>query len=361
MASPSRQPDTGLEHELLDERPFEFNFFQAVRLLRRIYPHRKPVGHDSIPGDEVARFAGDHTLTFPPSDIRDIKTSKTGQPRMTVSFMGLTGREGVLPFHYTDFVIERRLSVRDTTAADFFDLFLHRLVSLFYRAWEKHSIAAGYEDTLRNGTDAGLPPYIFDLVGMGTAYLREHAHEIDDDVLIYYSGLFAQHPHSPAALESMLSDYFQVPVVVESFRGHWFELDPAEYTEMSEDAVRNVLGEGAVAGDAVWNPQARIRLHVGPLTWKQFRAFLPGGSALPKIIALTRFFIDWSVDFDLKLILRKRDVPELILFDAAPKPPMLGLCTWLKTSEFEEDAADVVLSSVPGMATAKGQAGAAAA
>ena len=43
MAAPGRRTDPSLE-EALFERGYEFEFFQAVRLLARIYPQRKPVG-----------------------------------------------------------------------------------------------------------------------------------------------------------------------------------------------------------------------------------------------------------------------------------------------------------------------------
>lgn len=356
MAAKGRRTDSGIDKALLGERPFDFDFFQAVRLLSRVYPKRNPVARDGVPDDEIVRFRGSQNLTFPPSAIHDIEEKPEGPPHMTVSFMGLIGSQGVLPFHYTEFLQDRRFTGRDTAAADFFDLFLHRLVSFFYRAWEKHSIAVQYEQALtgRAEENSDLKQYLFDLIGVGTDGLRSQAPSLEGQALIFYSGLNAQRPHSASALEGMLGDYFQVPVRVEQFRGKWFVLDPSEYSDIQTNGAQNRLGEGATAGDAVWHPQARIRLHLGPLTWKQFRSFLPGGKALPGLIALTRFFLDWSVDFDLQLYLLKTEVPELELSDEASKPPALGLSTWLKTSEFQEDARDVIISSAPGMTVAHG-------
>ena len=44
MATQSRKPDPGIDGPLLDllkNEPYKVVFFQAVRLLRRVLPHRK--------------------------------------------------------------------------------------------------------------------------------------------------------------------------------------------------------------------------------------------------------------------------------------------------------------------------------
>jgi hypothetical protein len=49
---------------------------------------------------------------------------------MVISFLGLTGPQGVLPQHYTQLLIDR-VRRKDFALRDYFDIFHHRMVSLF--------------------------------------------------------------------------------------------------------------------------------------------------------------------------------------------------------------------------------------
>ena len=331
--------------ELLFQRGYEFSFFQAVRLLARVEPGRQPVGGVSPPASETVRFRTRQSFEFPASAIHQIERDGRGQPQMTVAFMGLTGRQGVLPFHYTEHVI-RRLQEKDTTPAAFMDLFNHRLVSLFYRAWEKYYLPAQYEREQLGQVppQRGFGQYLCDLIGLGTTGLRGRLSDSSERTLLFYAGLVAQRPHSASALEGILRDCFQVPVRVEQFRGKWFPLEDQELSYLRGAGWHNRLGEGAIAGDAVRNQQARIRLVVGPLSYSKFRAFLPGGRALLKLVELTQFIVDRSVEFDVQLSLLATEVPWCRLTDEGRDAPVLGLSSWLKTEEFVREARDVVLT-----------------
>ena len=120
----------------LFEEPYRFEFFQSMRLLERALPDPRSVGREGSPNTEVVRFRALQALTFPPSSIYDLSrpASPEQTPVMTVAFMGLTGPSGVLPRHYTELMLrlERASSSPQRFALrDWFDLFNHRLISLF--------------------------------------------------------------------------------------------------------------------------------------------------------------------------------------------------------------------------------------
>lgn len=343
MAAESRGADSGLGRELL-QRGFRFDFFQAVRLLARVYPDRQPVGEMASPSKEVVRFRAHQTLAFPPSSIFQITPGhdETRPAEMTVAFMGLTGPLGVLPRYYTELMLER-LQAKDTTLRDFFDLFNHRMISLFFRAWEKHHCTVGFEQWLLKGTGDRFARCLFALAGLGTSGLRERL-TIDDRSILRYVGLLGQRPRSAEALEHCLADYFDVPARVNQFIGAWLNLEEAEWTRIGTTGRNNVLGRSAVAGTKVWDQQAACEVELGPLEYEQFNKLLPSGRSYPTLVQLTKLFAGPELDFEVQLVLRADQVPAAKLQSTDTYAPRLGWTTWLKTRERERHADEVTFS-----------------
>lgn len=342
MGASGRRTGPSLE-ELLFQHGHDFGFFQAVRLLNQISPHRQQVGGEAMPSSEIVRFCSHLSMSFPPGAIQRIDRSPDGDgpATMTVNFMGLTGPQGVLPAHYTELLVAREAE-KDNALSAFLDIFNHRLISLFYRAWKKHHFVIGYERAARSGAqDDKFTQYLFDLIGMGTPGLRGRL-GIRDQVLLSYAGLIVHRPHSASALGGILRDYFGEPVEIDQFRGRWFPLDEPSRSFLRQDGVHNQLGVGAIAGDAVWNQQARFRVQVGPISLARFVEFLPGGKAFAELVELTRYFVGLALEFDIQLILKATEVPSCRLTDEGADAPRLGWLGWLKTQEFREDAHQAV-------------------
>jgi len=263
---------------------------------------------------------------------------------MTVAFLGLTGPQGTLPHSYTEEIIARTAK-KDLASAAFLDIFDHRLISLFFRAWEKHHFFISFErerTSTKPAPEESFTDYLFDLIGMGTDGLRNRM-RIRDEALLLYAGLIAQRPHSASALAGILRDYFRVPVEIEQFRGKWFPLAEDVLPYLDCEGEHNMLGMGAVAGDAIWNPQARFRVRLGPLTFARFRAFLPGGTALEELRQIVQFLVGSALEFDVQLILVATEVPECLATDEGNRAPLLGLSSWLDRTSVPYDARDVIL------------------
>jgi type VI secretion system protein ImpH len=337
MATPIRRTDTPLVKILSDEA-YGFDFFQAVRILERVYPLRKAVGRDSEPDNEVVRFRTRASLDFPASQIHQISGNGNLErpPEMTVAFMGLTGPLGVLPVHYTELILDRT-RYHDHALWDFLDMFNHRMLSLFYRAWEKYRFPVAYE----RGEEDRFTEYLFDIVGLGTGGLRGRL-SLPDQGLLLYSGLIAQRPHSASASAAILSDYFGVPWRIEQFYGQWLKLDEESLTRLG--TANSELGMSTVAGNRVWDIQSKFRVKLGPLTFAQFKSFLPIGSAFKPAADLMRLLAGIEFDFDLQLILKAEEVPACVLTTRAKHRPSLGWTSWLKTSKFTKDDDQVVLN-----------------
>lgn len=333
-------------NEHLFENPFEYNFFQAVKLLHLMLDDRPGVGRIAKPDDEPVRFKSRQSLEFQPSSIHAISTDDD-PPRMVVAFMGLTGVQGALPHHYTEHIIARA-QAKDFAMREFFDLFNHRLISLFYRAWEKHHFPVRYELAAAKGQTDEFTQYLFDWIGLGTANLRGRM-AIQDRALLRYAGLLGQTPPSAVSLRAILRDHFQVPVQVEQFIGSWYRLSEEDQCDLMGSGMNNQLGEGAIAGDAVWDPQAGFRIRVGPISLERYVAFLPDGNAIREFQALVRFYVGQVLEVDLQLVLNAEEVPWCQLGDESPAGPRLGWCGWLKTEDFATDAQDAVFEISPAL------------
>jgi type VI secretion system protein ImpH len=362
MAAESRTENSGLNTEadagqelvrrrhwvedIFRDRPGEFDFFQAVRLLSRLGPGLSAPGlFPKAPREEVVRFAVNPEYWFPPSAIKNLEWPKLNPqretwrpPRMEVNFLGLVGPQGVLPLVYSEFIMDR-VRARDRSALEFLDLFHHRLVSLFYQAWEKYRFWVSYE----RGEPDRMSAYLMDIIGLGTPGLQKRQ-EVSDTSLLFYTGLLALLPRSAMALEQFLSDYFDVPILVEQFGGSWYKLNPEDTCQFADPATpAEQLGFGVVVGDAVWDRASRARVQIGPMGLAQYLDFLPGGAAAKPLAAILKFFTGGEIIFEVQLILDRDNVPKCQLGVDAEAPPMLGWMTWMNQQRPRtEDPGDTV-------------------
>jgi type VI secretion system protein ImpH len=351
LSAPGAQParrtpgDRTLE-EWLFEEGYAFDFFQAVRLLEQLDAARAPVGRAGAPEAEAVRFHARLSLDFPPSTIYEVKrpSAELPLPSLTAAFMGMTGPSGVLPRHYTEQLmrLEREAKGAEKRALRaWLDLFNHRFISLFHRAWDKYRFFLAFERGEYNRREPD--PFtlgLLSLIGLGTPALRNRLHivrrdvgqafqpdvgatfdahptirragkpdlpgllgRIDDLALLRYAGFFAHRPRNAVSLQRLLSAFLKLPVQVVQFQGQWLKLDPSNCTALGppgaaglgrgaglggaglgggKGGANNALGRDVVVGDRVWDVQSKIRVRLGPLTYAQFQDFLPDYAPQPQ-------------------------------------------------------------------------------
>lgn len=365
MAAPSgtQHPNVGPDEpnrysevkKLLETVPQEFDFFQAVRLFERIYPGREPVGRFVVPQREVVRFSAHASMVFPASAIQQVNWNQS-PPAVIVNFMGLTGPQGVLPLLYTQLIIER-LRAKETTMMAFFDIFNHRMISLFYDAWEKYRFAIAYERSGFSRQDPAererdvMSHVLMHLIGIGTEGLATRQ-AVPDHALLFYSGLLSLHSRSSAALRNVLWDYFDVPVEIEQYVGAWYRLDiPTQCRFDKGVTYSEQVGVGVIVGDEIWDQQSGVRIRLGPLSLEQYLDFLPDGTAYQPLKALVRFFEGDQMDFEVQLVLKRDEVPRAELGVEESRSQVrdlrvaaqLGWTTWAKTVPMGYDPSDTVL------------------
>jgi type VI secretion system protein ImpH len=364
----------------------EFDFFQAVRLLELL--EHDPADADWSEVEDVARFRAHQSLNFPPSAIHAVEPPPAGRPAPTVivNFLGMTGPQGALPTHYTQLLLRRP---EPTALRDWLDLFNHRLVGLYFRAWEKYRFPVSY---LRNalsrraaaaeGPDPNRNRFtiaLLSLIGMGApdehrrrpalwdrlrveapppgdaqAPPRPLAH-IDDLALLHYAGLFAHKPRNAVGLTAVIADYFGLQAQIQQFTGQWLYLDPAGQSRLptGDAGVNCELGVNAVAGERVWDVVSKFRVRLGPLRYHEFVEFLPDPAAVPQrkgiflLSQLARLYVGMELDFEVQLVLHGDDVPELHLRDVAEGDlgARLGWNTWMPGGRMPHAVDEAVFDS----------------
>jgi len=336
VATQGRRKDIALSERLRQE-PWRFEFFQAVRLLELMAQERKPVGYDFPAEQEVVRFLALASRSFPAGSIARIGAGradrdKPAAPQMQVAFMGLTGPAGVLPESYLELLLQRQRD-RDFALRDFLDLFNHRTISLFYRAWEKYRFPVSYERAHRTpGAPDLFTGCLECLVGTGTRKLKGRL-PFRDEVLLRYAGHFAHFPRSAVVLEAILANYLQVAVRVEQFVGRWLALDIEQRTAMPSAACPggrfNQLGVDLVIGTQVWDVQSTFRIRVGPLRHSMYASLLPGTEGLRQLMLLARMYAGPELDFEVQLVLEAAEVPRCRLGGRRGVVSHLGWNAWL--------------------------------
>lgn len=355
---PATQDSADLRKRL-EQEPYQFDFFQAVRLLRwlaetddqtDVQHQRKPVGEDYSPQEEIVRFRALPSLSFPQGSISRFKwpaTRDASPAEMIVGFMGLTGPNGVLPRHYTQLVMDR-VRDKDYALRDYLDLFNHRVISHFYRAWTKYRLPLAIEqsslDKERRGDDL-FTRCLLCFIGLGTPGLRDRL-QLNEASFLYYSGHFAHYPRNAISLEAIVADYFQLSVQVQQCRGQWLYLSAEDQSNVGQQQLletrNNQLGINVVVGRRVWGVENNFRLRLGPLSYRQFAQFMPAGSALIKLAQLVRMYVGLEFDFDVQLILRRDEVPPCQLASGEGASARLGWNTWIRNRDFCRDVDDAV-------------------
>lgn len=340
MAAADRPPPAPVA-EQLRRQPDRFEFFQAVRMLLLEAARaagQVTVGGDTPPEREPVRFRAHVSAAFPRAGVEEAAGRE--QAELAVNFMGLTGPSGVLPQHFTSLLIELRRA-NDQSLAAFQDVFNHRLIALFYRAWEKYRFPIGYERGRVAGGAAGedFTHTLRATSGFGLDALLGRL-ALDDEFFVFFGGHFGRQAPCAAALEQMIGSYFETSVQVEQFVGHWLALDPRTQTRLdsAEDPQRAAaaLGRNVVVGERVWDVQSRFRVRLGPLTFAQYLRLLPDGGALTPLAQIVRSYAGVELDFDVQLVLRADEAPECRL-GGPDGGARLGWTTFVRAGPLQQD------------------------
>lgn len=345
MADENRAQAQALKlFEELQARPWSHGLYATLRAIECLYPDRPRLGESRRAKDDPLRLGQEPTLAFSPSELANFHPPADGKPaRLNVYSLGLFGPNAPLPLHLTDYVRQRERNSDDPTFRRFVDIFHHRLISLFYRAWANAQPTVSLD---RPAADR-FSRYVGALMGIGLPALRTRD-SLPDAAKLFHVGQFAGQTRTAEGLEQIVADYFRVPVRVRQFMGEWLPLPEESFLLLGRSTLTGALGQTAVLGKSVWSRQHRFRVVLGPLGVDDFRRLLPGTDNLRRLESVVRLYVGGEQSWDLQLLLRRNEVPPLIL----GRQGDLGRTSWLNVDWREADADDAVLHPSPHLSNA---------
>ena len=372
MASHFRNASTAVIRRLKDE-PWRFDFFAAVLWLERLQQNQgtdaSDVASSPLPNHESIRFQTQQQQVYSPSDLVKITASNRGNGEsgwnITVGMMGLTGPNGVMPTHYSRLVIDQlrkserarepRDKDRESALPDFLNMFNHRQISLFYRAWKKYRLEALYSRPLDSKKSAGDDPMttvLYSLIGLATGRqdrpqsLRKR-NDFSDEILLFYSGAFSRWPRSAVTLRNIAAEMFRLPVEILEFQPQWSQLRPEDQFRLESGAgslgKESALGQNVMIGSRICLFDTRFRIRLGPLNREQFDRLLPEGDRFCAVVQFIRLYVGAQWDFDIQLVLKAVDVPPTRLAGKNSFGSQLGRNSWALNRQAAINQDQVVL------------------
>ena len=326
-ANAQRQASLASLFAAVEAAPYQFDFFALMRRVESLRPDSPRIGKALRPSQEALRLGQEPELDFAPAALATFGQEGGAAPRLGVRFFGLLGSQGPMPLHLTEYVRERQRYRNDPTAVRFLDMFHHRLLSLFYRAWAQSQPAVQHDRPAEDRFAAWLGASF----GLG-AEVRTQG-QLPEAARLFQAGLLGARSRHPEGLTKILSQFFKVPVRVEPYIAHWMVIDTADRTRLGHArnrperaaSVPAALGSAAAAGHKLRDRQYKFRIALGPLTLAQYRNFLPGGAAWLQLRDWVHQYTGLDLLWDVQLCLARAEVPEPRLGRRVP----LGVAAWL--------------------------------
>lgn len=346
MASENRTTSHILINQL-EEAATRFDFFETLRLIEALNANKPRLGTSVKLSDDAVRFSQEPELQFSASALSSYKIGPSGIPRLAVNFFGLFGPNGPLPLHLTEFARDRLRNHKDPTFSRFADIFHHRMLSLFYRAWANARPTVSYD---RVGSDR-FGFYVGALFGIGgEAFLQRDA--LDDRAKLFYAGQFSSQTKCADGLQAIIADMLSLRVRILEFVGEWMEIQHKDHSRLGYSPELATLGQSALLGAFVWGCQHKFRIVLGPLNLSQYVSLLPGAKALAQLKAIVRNYIGDEMVWDAQLVLLGQQVPDELSLGKSKiagsismnGDAKLGWTTWLGPRSKQTDADDLTLN-----------------
>ena len=295
---------------------YQQGFAPLLRYLDANSPLASRIGYSVSPKQDCTRFGQTALLHFHSSAFTETKfESKTGNYKLKNSYWGMLGINGPLPSHLTEYAIERKYRLKDKTFTEFLDVFNHRFISLFYRAWADAEPTVSHDrkdhDTFKERLNAFS----------GEANVHKDTFDQNRNVHQFLSGLFSHKNRSSKVLSQLLSEYLHLEVSIEQFQGRWYQLELDEQTQLGKNNFS--LGIDSIIGKRTYQRSFNFTINIGPVDYSEYIRLLNNKHRIESIIELTQKAVGQEYEFSINIILKAHQTQPSQLGSAK-----LGINSW---------------------------------
>ena len=313
--------------EQIREEPWRFDFFSVLRRLERSYPDRPRIGDSASRREEYVVLGQDPYMEFPASNLSKFERAGADRYQVLVKFLGLLGPQGALPLATTEETFGWHL-MRDDAFPRFLDLFNHRFLQLFFRAWSD-ARPIGQHDRPQADRFIG---YVGAPVGLGSPPYRNRD-SVPDAAKLAFAGLMAPQAKSASRLRSLLSGMFSVAVEIDELVGSRLTIEEGERTRLGQRNAR--LGADVLVGASVYSVQDKFRIRIFVQSMVEYVKYLPSGRRCEPLADLVFFYVGEQLDWEVELAIPAGAIEPMRLSSFG----QLGWTSWLSPNWAETDRA----------------------
>jgi type VI secretion system protein ImpH len=315
----------------LGKEPWRFDYFAVLRQLERTFKDLPRIGDSAARRDEFVQLGQDPFMEFPASNLARVVQDDNRPLKVFVKYLGMLGPQGALALATTEEAYHYFLA-NDDAFPRFLDIFNHRFIQLFFRAWADSRPIVQHD---RPDADRFVA-YIGSAIGVGSRPYQK-LDSVPDAAKLGFAGLIGAQAKCASRLAGAICGLFNVKAEVEEFVGIRLVIESAEWTTLGER--HNVLGGDALLGRSIFSVQDKIRIRIFTKNLAQYIRFLPTGDLCEPLADFVFFYNGDQLDWDCELAIPAGAAEPIKL----GRFGQLGWTTWMapnwtSVAEYRHDA-----------------------
>lgn len=300
----------------MQAEPWRFDYFSVLRKLERVNHDKPRIGDSATRREDYVTLGQDPFMEFPASNLSRV-TNDNQKLRIFTKFLGLLGPQGALPLSTTEESLGWFLR-RDDAFPRFLDLFNHRFLQLFFRAWADARPIAQHD----RPKDDRFIAYLGSMIGVGTPLHRD-LDTVPEAARLAFAGLIGPQAKSASRLRRFLAGLFDVQVEIYEFVGTWLDFDPSDRSRLGQ--ANSGLGTSLAIGASIFSVQDKIRIRIHTKNMAQYQRFLPTGDLCEPLADAVFFYIGDQLEWEVELAIPAGEVTPTRLGSFG----QIGWTTWM--------------------------------